>query len=54
MMVGGGVTGEYWHLHYLTSTACTCSTAGGMPLAFTQEDFLVELIYLPVCVPVKV
>ena len=25
-----------------TSTACTCYTVGGMPLAFTQEDFLVN------------
>ena len=25
------------------SIACTCYTAGGMPLAFTQEDFLVYL-----------
>ena len=25
-----------------TSTACTCYAAGGMPLAFTQEDFLVR------------
>ena len=24
-----------------TSTACTCYAAGGVPLAFTQEDFLV-------------
>ena len=23
------------------SIACTCCAAGGMPLAFTQEDFLV-------------
>ena len=25
-----------------TSTACTCYAVGGMPLAFTQEDFLVR------------
>ena len=36
------------HLGYtpLTSTACTCYTAGGMPLAFTQEDFLVRIILI--------
>ena len=32
---GGGGT-PYWN-----SIACACYTAGGMPLAFTQEDFLV-------------
>ena len=31
---GGGT--PYW-----SSIACTCYVAGGMPLAFTQEDFLV-------------
>ena len=28
-----------------TSIASTCYAAGGVPLAFTQEDFLVSLIY---------
>ena len=37
---GGGA--PYW-----SSIACTCYAAGGMPLAFTQEDFLV----VHVCVP---
>ena len=32
---GGGIPN--WN-----STACTCYAAGGMPLAFTQEDFLVS------------
>ena len=27
------------------SIASTCYTAGGMPLAFTQEDFLVKIIF---------
>ena len=26
--------------------ACTCYTVGGMPLAFTQEDFLVFLSFI--------
>ena len=26
-----------------TSTVCTCYAAGGVPLAFTQEDFLVDI-----------
>ena len=29
-----------------TSTACTCYAAGGMPLAFTQEDFLVKRSFI--------
>ena len=29
-----------------TSIAGTCYAAGGMPLAFTQEDFLVYLFIL--------
>ena len=29
---------------YRNSIACTCYTAGGMPLAFTQEDFLVFIV----------
>ena len=33
---GGGVVTLNWN-----SIACTCYAAGGMPLAFTQEDFLV-------------
>ena len=36
VQVGGGT---YWN-----SIACTCYAAGGMPLAFTQEDFLVSFI----------
>ena len=30
------------------SIACTCYAAGGMPLAFTQEDFLVYLIIMDI------
>ena len=29
-----------------SSTASTCYAAGGMPLAFTQEDFLVDIIMI--------
>ena len=29
-----------------SSIACTCYAAVGMPLAFTQEDFLVKNIYI--------
>ena len=32
----GGVTPKW------NSMVCTCCAAGGMPLAFTQEDFLVH------------
>ena len=39
---GGGV--PHWN-----SIACTCYAAGGMPLAFTQEDFLVYFNYLFKC-----
>ena len=28
------------------STVCTCYAVGGMPLAFTQEDFLVPLVVI--------
>ena len=28
------------------SMVCTCYAAGGMPLAFTQEDFLVKSVFL--------
>ena len=28
---------------YRNSIACTCYAAGGMPLAFTQGDFLVQI-----------
>ena len=32
-----------------SSIACTCYAAGGMPLAFTQEDFLVYFIFTFLC-----
>ena len=35
---GGGT--PHWN-----SIACTCYAAGGMPLAFTQEDFLVHILF---------
>ena len=40
---GGGVPfpRSRWGVPHQTSTACTCYAAGSMPLAFTQEDFLV-------------
>ena len=31
-----------------SSIASTCYTVGGMPLAFTQEDFLVELNFISI------
>ena len=34
---GGGVSPNW------NSIVCTCYAAGGMPLAFTQEDFLIEV-----------
>ena len=36
---GGGGSTPNWN-----SIACTCYAAGGMPLAFTQEDFLLRLV----------
>ena len=30
---------------YWNSITCTCYAVGGMPLAFTQEDFLVMVIF---------
>ena len=36
---GGGGT-SYW-----SSIACTCYLAGSVPLAFTQEDFLVYIVF---------
>ena len=40
LRMGGSRVGgtPYWN-----SIACTCYTAGGMPLAFTQENFLLKL-----------
>ena len=32
--------------------ACTCYAAGGMPLAFTQEDFLVLILKVKECIAV--
>ena len=37
---GGGTSNWNWN-----SMACTCYAVGGMPLAFTQEDFLLFLSY---------
>ena len=31
--------------HHQTSTACTCYAAGGVPLAFTEEEFLVQELF---------
>ena len=39
---GKGVSPWQGYPPQKTSTACTWYTAGGMPLAFTQEDFLVS------------
>ena len=42
---GGEGTPKFFFFFFYT--ACTCYTAGGMPLAFTQEDFLVIFIPMP-------
>ena len=43
----GQVPGQDWGgTPNWNSIACTCYAAGGMPLAFTQEDFLVSEIIL--------
>ena len=36
------------------SIACTCYAAGGMPLAFTQEDFLVTMNVTPLYVACRI
>ena len=38
---------------YRSSVACTCYVAGGVPLAFTQEDFLVCDVFITTCVRSK-
>ena len=43
---GGGVPQKKFCFFFFY-TACTCYTAGGIPLAFTQEDFLVYICGCP-------
>ena len=40
-----GVPPDPRGIPYLNSIACTCYAAGGVPLAFTQEDFLFILFW---------
>ena len=42
-LMGGGTLAGGTPPPHQSSIACTCYAAGGMPLAFTQEDFLVHI-----------